>query len=270
MSPRRSAPAAAARAASMNNGRLFVELKPKDQRPALGARCWPTCVASSPPYPGINSLHGRRCRTSTSARALVQEPVPASSMQSIDQAARDRLVGAGCSPTRCSRDGRGLRRRHHRPAPNKALLATLVDRPRQGGESLGIQRRRAALHASIPASAPRQISTIYTTGRQLPGHHRARTTDIHWSNDRSASRSASASALRAAASCRSAPSPGSSAPPARSPSTSSASSPPSPSPTVPPPLTPPLKGEGNFAAAMPSEIVTDSCLAQQRQDPPPP
>ncbi len=39
------------------------------------------------------------------------------------------------------------------------------------------------------------------------------------------------------------------------------------SPGRPPP---PLKGEGDFAAAMPSEIVTDSCLAEQRQYPPPP
>jgi hypothetical protein len=39
---------------------------------------------------------------------------------------------------------------------------------------------------------------------------------------------------------------------------------------LPPPLTPPLKGEGDFAAAMPHETVHYWCLAKTPAGPPPP
>ncbi len=159
---------------SLNAGRLFVELKPKDQRPPL-QQMLADLRRQLAAIPGIATYMSPVQNLNIGARSSKSQYQFV--MQSIDQAALSDW------------SGRMLEALQHDPLfvdvttdlQNKALLANLVvDRAK--AQSLGISADvlRSSLYSGFGV---RQISTIYTTSDSYQVIIEFNP-DIQWSNDR--------------------------------------------------------------------------------------
>ena len=142
--PRSSA--AAGPTSTLNNGRIFVELKPKGERARLGRPWWPTCAASGAD-PRHELVHRARAEPAASAAARARASTSSSCRVSSGTSSTTGRCGwpTACSATRPFTDVTD-------DSQNTALQARIdIDRDKAAGARH--HRRAAPLDALHAASA---------------------------------------------------------------------------------------------------------------------
>ena len=139
----------------LNNGRLFVELKPRDQRPAL-QKVLADLRRDTARIPGISTyatpvqnlrIGGRSSRAEY--QFVMQEPQSAAALRVVaEDGGRDGPRSA-------------LRRRQQRPADQRDAGDLIVDKDKASSLGISAEQLRSTLYSGFGS---RQISTIYGTG----------------------------------------------------------------------------------------------------------